>query len=45
MQANHISVEMIIHCSGYARVPKVTTITGLAKDGDEKRSVILSKTA
>lgn len=41
--ANHITVEMIFYRPGYARVPKVTTITGLAKDWDEKTQLFLPK--
>ena len=32
---NQINVEMIFYCTGYARVPKVTKSSGLAKDWDE----------
>ena len=32
---NQITVEMIFYCTGYARVPKVTKISGLAKDWNE----------
>jgi site-specific recombinase XerD len=33
---NQIKIEMIIYCPGYARVPKVTNVIGIAKDWDEK---------
>jgi hypothetical protein len=41
-EAGQVKIEMIIYRPGCARVPKVTTITGLAKDWDEKSQLFRS---
>jgi site-specific recombinase XerD len=40
---NQIKIEMIIYCPGYARVPKVTKVIGLARYWDEKTQMFLPK--
>jgi hypothetical protein len=41
--ASSIKIEMIFYCPGYNRVPKVTNVTGLAKNWDEKTQMFHSK--
>lgn len=42
---NYVKIEMIFFKTGYARVPKVLTITGLYKDWDQKTQSFLSVTS
>ncbi|GHT65624.1 hypothetical protein AGMMS50239_25810 [Bacteroidia bacterium] len=42
-EASQVKIEMIIYCPGYARVPKVTNVIGLAKDWNEKSQLFRSK--